>query len=267
MFTAPDADRWILKGAGALLARLPDARHSRDIDLAFTRSPTPRSSDTAQPLDDATASLRTALDVDLGDHFRFEISRISPLPETAKGHRVHVVAYLGPRYATFHVDVVVGTAMTGIPQPGTPLIPLDIPGLQRPTYRLFPLADHVADKLCAIIEIHPRADGARPSTRVKDLVDLVLIAQTQSLDADQLTAAVRLGAAHRGLTLPRHLSVPDTPLWRRGYPDRAHETPSAIPDFDAAVTLVAELLDPILNGAATGTWNPHTSQWIPNSLP
>src|SRR5664280_1097851 len=38
-FMGPDADRWVLKGAGALLVRLPEARHSRDIDLAFAPSP------------------------------------------------------------------------------------------------------------------------------------------------------------------------------------------------------------------------------------
>jgi predicted nucleotidyltransferase component of viral defense system len=32
IFTEPDAP-WILKGGTAMLARLPDARHSRDVDL------------------------------------------------------------------------------------------------------------------------------------------------------------------------------------------------------------------------------------------
>jgi len=30
-FSAEDADRWMLKGVGALLARLPVTRHSKDI--------------------------------------------------------------------------------------------------------------------------------------------------------------------------------------------------------------------------------------------
>jgi hypothetical protein len=30
LFTAPDAAYWVLKGAGALLARLEQARHSKD---------------------------------------------------------------------------------------------------------------------------------------------------------------------------------------------------------------------------------------------
>jgi hypothetical protein len=35
LFTSPDADMWVLKGAGALLARLEHARHSKDIDVYF----------------------------------------------------------------------------------------------------------------------------------------------------------------------------------------------------------------------------------------
>jgi hypothetical protein len=33
LFTASDAHNWVLKGAGALLARLEQARYSRDIDV------------------------------------------------------------------------------------------------------------------------------------------------------------------------------------------------------------------------------------------
>jgi hypothetical protein len=224
VFTADDADCWVLKGAGALLARLPDARHSRDLDLAFTGSPAARSRDVdpaQSSVDEAAVSLRRAIDADLADYFRFEITRISALPEAAKGCRVHVVAYLGPRYAGFHVDLVVGTAMSGTPEIGPPLVAVDVPGLLRPGYRLFPLTDHIADKLCAVIETHPHADGTQPSTRVKDLVDLALIAGTQSIIANQLTVAIRAGMAHRGLTLPPRLAIPDTPLWRTGYPARA----------------------------------------------
>ncbi len=155
-FTGPDSQRWVLKGAGALLARLPQARHSRDLDLAFLVLDNERDDD----LDEAVESLREAVDRDLGDHFRFEVVRGSPLQEAANGRRLHLVAYLGTRYAAFHVDVVVGTAMTGVPELAAPLTSVDIPGLVRPTYRLFPLADHIADKLCAIIEVHDQ-DGVR----------------------------------------------------------------------------------------------------------
>ncbi len=264
-FTGPDADRWVLKGAGALLVRLPDARHSRDIDLAFSAIPL-RGDELTSPqgddaVEDAARSLIDAAGRDLGDHFRFEITRTSGLQEAARGRRLHVVAYLGARYAAFHVDVVVGTAMTGVPQPASPLVALTIPGLVRPEYRLFPLADHVADKLCAIVEVHDRASGLQASTRVKDLVDLALIAKTQKLAADAAILAVRVGAAHRGLKLPARFAVPDLEVWRRGYPAKAREVPGVVPDFDAAVHLVASLLDPILNGTARGEWNPTATRW------
>lgn len=53
LFTAPDADSWVLKGAGALLARLEQARHSRDIDVYFAEQ--------SAAVSDATAALGTAL--------------------------------------------------------------------------------------------------------------------------------------------------------------------------------------------------------------
>src|SRR4051794_33785237 len=93
-FTAPDADSWVLKGAGALLARLPEARHSRDLDLAFTTRTAALPDDIQRAVDDAVASLQAALDTDLGDFFRFEFQRTSPLQEAARGRRIHLVAYL-----------------------------------------------------------------------------------------------------------------------------------------------------------------------------
>jgi hypothetical protein len=209
VFNGPDAERWVLKGAGALLAPLPEARHSLDLDLAYTFTPATAADSTADAiLAEAVSALHTAADRDLGDHFRFEITRTSALQEQARGRRLDLVVYLGARYAAFHVDVVVGTAMTGVPDSSPPLTPLKIEGLVRPSYRLFPLADHIADKLCAIIEVHDRGGQAQPSTRVKDLVDLALIATTQQIDGAALQRAVALGAAHRGLAPPDTLRRP-----------------------------------------------------------
>lgn len=123
------------------------------------------------------SALRLALDRDIGDHFQFEVIKIVPLQEEAKGSRVHVQARLGPKaYAGFHIDVVVGTAMSGQPDVVPPLTPVQIDGLVRPPYRAFPLADHVADKFCAIITGHSRAGVVNSSSRIKDLVDIALIA-------------------------------------------------------------------------------------------
>jgi nucleotidyltransferase AbiEii toxin of type IV toxin-antitoxin system len=64
IFTGPDAKRWILKGATAILARLAgDARHTRDIDLYRQDEDLPA----------AENSLRTSAATDAGDFFRFTL--------------------------------------------------------------------------------------------------------------------------------------------------------------------------------------------------
>lgn len=126
-------------------------------------------------LDDAVNALRAALRIDLGDHFVLDIARIAPLQEDAKGVRVNVTARLGATsFATFHIDVVVGTVMTGRPDVVPPWAPLDIEGLVRPSYRVFPVADHLADKLCATVGVYARAEQPASSSRVKDLVDIAI---------------------------------------------------------------------------------------------
>lgn len=258
VFTGVDRERWILKGAGALLARLPDARHSRDIDMAYVAE----SGQTEEAeLEDAERSLRVAADSDLADHFRFEITRVTPLQEAAKGRRLHLSAYLGSKYATFHTDVVVGSIMTAKPDQFPPLTPVQVPGLTRPGYRLFPLADHVADKLCATIEVHQRDGHVQPSTRVKDLVDLVLIASTQRPSAAQLRHALEVGTRLRGLVLPDRFVVPELQSWRAGYPRKANDAAAELPSFDDAVRQAADFLDPVLAGIASGRWDPVLGLW------
>jgi len=254
-FTGEDAQFWVLKGAGALLSRLEgQARHSKDIDLYFAEQ--------AADTDRAVQALVAALDLDLADHFRFEVTRISSLQEAAKGRRVHLTAYLGTRFASFHVDVVVGTAMSGAPDHVPPLTPLEFDGLERPPYRVFPVADHV-DKLCAILESHDMGDGTiRASSRVKDLVDIALIARSQSISGRELRAAVLAGAEHRGLTLTGQFEVPDVAAWRWGYPNRAADVPGPVPTFDEAVDVAARLLDPVLAGAVAERWDPTASRWL-----
>ena len=65
------------------------------------------------------------------------------------------------RCAQFHIDLVTNVRMTGVPDDVGPLLPIELPGLPRVTYRAYPLEDHIADKVCALLEAHPRASGTR----------------------------------------------------------------------------------------------------------
>jgi len=254
IFTSPDADLWVLKGAGALLARLEHARHSKDTDVFFAE----QHADTAK----SVGALRSGLEMDLGDFFTFDVAKIVPLQEEARGSRVHVAARLGPKpFAVFHIDVVVGTSMSGEPDLVAPPTPLSITGLVRPLYRTFPLADHLADKLCAIISTHLSGERVRASTRVKDLVDIALIAATQRISAPALRTAIIVNTAHRGLPIPEMFAVPDEAVWRRGYPKVASDAPGPAPSYEQAVNLASSLFNPILAGSKHGHWDPAVGQW------
>lgn len=255
-FAGQDADRWVLKGAVALLARLAGhARHSKDIDLYYAEP--------SASIGEAVDAFLIAARRDLGDHFRFEVSRTSPLQEHVQGRRLRLGAYLGARFATFHVDIVVGTAMSGDPDLAVPLTPLNIDGLVRPPYRVFPVADHLADKLCAITETHQRADGTvMASTRVKDLVDVALIARSQPVLGPELHRALVIGASHRGLTLPPRFAVPDLDAWCTGYSRRAADAPDPVPSFREAADVASRLFDPVLAGRLDGSWDPQAGRWL-----
>lgn len=257
-FTGADATDWVLKGAGALLARLEGrARHSKDIVLSYTRG--------TASTELAVSAFLDAVGRDLGDHFRFEAERTTALREGSRGRTVHLNAFLGSQYAAFNVDIVVGTAMSGQPDLVPPLTPLEVGGLVRPPYRAFPLADHVADKVCAMIERHSRADGSvQPSSRVKDLVDIAIIARSQTIAGPELRTALLTGTAHRGLTPPARFNVPDVAVWQAGYARRASDVPGQAPTFDEAVDLARRLLDPVLAGPVRAVWNPATHRWTPS---
>ena len=251
--TEPDA--WVLKGATALLARLHgSARHTVGVDLYRQDA----------QLDVAEVALRAAAATDLGDFFRFTLAPGQRVAEGRTTLRVPIIVFLGAtEFARFHVDLVTGIEMTGQPDEAEPLVPVELPGITTVRYRVYPVADHVADKVSAMLELHARAAGpAQASTRYRDLADLALIAHTQPVAARQLRRALTSEARRRGLELPTALPTPDAPGWRAGYARVARNVPG-LPerDLDAAVATVSSFIDPALAGTAIGTWDPDRLAW------
>lgn len=249
-------DDWVLKGGTALLARVRDTRHSKDVDLNRIDG----------TLEDAVQELRAAATTDLDDHVRFTAgddgrtaSRVGP-PGRATA-KLSITPHIGVRpMGSFGVDVVVATLITADPDLHHPTPVVDIPSLTSPPYRLYSVVDHVADKVCATMELHA---GLR-STRSRDLFDLVVFASTQTISAAPLWRAVEAERLHRGLAPVPSWAPPDG--WATGYVKDARGTPygAEYPTFAAANTLVAQLLDPVLSGELTyGIWNPNDRQWQP----
>ncbi|MGA7704824.1 MAG: nucleotidyl transferase AbiEii/AbiGii toxin family protein [Solirubrobacteraceae bacterium] len=254
VFTS-DPERWVLKGATAMLARLEGvARHTRDVDLLSR----------VGGLSEAEQALRAAADLDLDDYFSFTLSPGRQIVQGAGAMRVDVVAFLGIReFAKFHVDLVVDRSMTRIPNAVSQLVAIDLPGLPSTTYRAYPVADHVADKVCALLELHERASGLKEgSTRFRDLADLVVFAHTATVDATALTTGLSSEAERRGLALPSRIAAPTGRDWPRGYVGVARDVPHMRErDLSTALETVGLFIDPVLTGTARGSWDPATLRW------
>ncbi len=99
-----------------------------------------------------------------------------------------------------------------------------------------------------------------PSTRVKDLVDLVLISDLAELDGDRLIRALHSTFATRA-SQPLPDAVPPPPSsWERPYAELAREVGIAS-DLDAGHGAAAELLNPILSSRAARRWDPTARGW------
>lgn len=240
-------DGWVLKGGTALLARVRDARHSLDVDL-WTES---------GDLDAAVESLRRAAALDLGDHLRFELDEPTL---TKSGRQILVSAFAGARrLESFKIDLVAGSIITAPVEEVRPGNRIELPRLgDAAPYRLYPLVDHIADKVCAIHEMH----GDKRSTRSRDLVDVLVIAATQRVDSRALIVAIDTERRHRGLGEIARLDPP--PEWAStiGRPLRDVVDLVSASTFDSAVEAARDFLDPILDGSARGFWDPEARQWI-----
>jgi len=244
-------DGWVLKGAAALLAREVSVRATRGVDL-YRRA----------GLVEAEATLREALALDLGDWFTFEAGRSRQMTADVTGLTIAVTVRIGVReWESFNVDLVGAAAgMTGTPESVPALARIDLDELAQPGYRAWPLADHIADKLAATIATYGRSN--RPSTRVKDLIDLVVLTHCAHTAAEDAIAAVRAQASRRDIVLPATFQIPDLGHWSRHYPLEARKVRGLREQsLDDAVNTVRPFVDPILAGTATGSWDPVTLGW------
>ena len=132
IFSETPTDAWLLKGGTALLARVPSARATSDVDL-FNRR---------HSLAAALTELRRLAVLDLGDFFRFEyVSHTDSLggkqQAYTEGIRVSFDVYLGVnKKDRLNVDLVVKAVTTETPETITVECP-DTP--QTPAVRVSPV--------------------------------------------------------------------------------------------------------------------------------
>lgn len=246
--------RFILKGGSGMLARVPNARATRDADFATQKNESPNA---------IVDALNELLAADMGDFCRFVLTRREESKDDNGYSRL-----LKLRYATYIgdeekdpvlVDLSLDCEVTLPPERLTPANRLDVPGLDVQDYFVYSVEDQLADKLCAIMETHP---GGWGSSRMKDLADVVAYALTQSPSSDGLSAAIANECARRSMEIPQQFKAPNE--WRVGYQSFAlkAKTPEEYRPFDQSCSLASKLFDPILKGqAGNKKWNPDTLAW------
>lgn len=228
------SDRWLLKGGFALDLRLGErARATRDVDIEWQ---------TAE--DELLDALIDATSVDVGDYFAIQVERTTTPPDRLGGsHRFRVTAALAGRpFETFLLDV--GLRSDTINEYDTLTTPdiLAFAEIEPAHIRAITLERHIAEKLHAYTR---RYGDDQPSTRAKDLVDLVLISDLASFEFSRLrNVIVRLFEARATHELPGSVPAPPTE-WARPYRALAEEV-GLDPDPTVGHRLVADFLDPVL---------------------
>jgi hypothetical protein len=250
MAVAPN--RWVLKGAVAIHCRVgPQFRTTKDMDIGRQDSE-----------EAATADFLTVQSVNLGDHFTFTIERTGRLDPALEGAavRYHVTAQLAGRpFEDVTVDVGFGEPPFGEPElvRGPDLLsfaeiaPAEVPAL--------PLEQHVAEKVHAYTRSYA---GGNPSTRVKDLIDLVVISSFFSFQAGRLRGALENTFGSRAThALP--LTLPSPPSqWRIPYHRMAIEV-GLDQEVSEGYKQATAFLDPILQGQVPdeACWDPTKYMW------
>jgi hypothetical protein len=253
---ATGPDRWLLKGGLALELRLHDrARATKDVDLEWH-------ADGEEPLD----TLIDAAEHDAGDYFTFQVERTGPPPERLGGsQRFRVSAALAGRPFEQHflLDIAPRDDADRETVHLTTSNLLAFAGIEPVTIAAIPLERHLAEKLHAYTRTF---DDGRENTRVKDFVDLALIAELEQLDATALREAIDAAFLKRGMqAVPDRLPTPPA-AWTVPYRELARTTRSPT-DLAAGHAAAAAMLDPILTGQVTGgTWNPNEQLWTREAL-
>lgn len=105
--------------------------------------------------------------------------------------RVHFDSSAGRSLRTsVNIDLVVGCNVTGTIDE-EPVEALEAVFQEKmPSVKLYPIVDHLADKVAATMQIYPHHANSTESTRVKDLVDIAHIAFTEIIDGHELTVAL-----------------------------------------------------------------------------
>jgi hypothetical protein len=211
------------------------------------------------PSELAYSALAEAAHLDLADWFEFTVRQGGTRlpPAGLGGLRFPVTAMVDGRvFESYHVDVGTGApvvdAVEGLVAPDL----LAFAGSAPTVMPCCPLTQQLAEKVHAYVR--PRAGAAK--TRVKDLVDILLIAERTTLDAPDLWKALQATFETFDQQVPE--AMPDPPgAWRAPFRRLAVGVGLVTDELAGATSTVRRFLDPVLEGKRQGAWDPDAQEW------
>ncbi|MFC9935830.1 nucleotidyl transferase AbiEii/AbiGii toxin family protein [Glutamicibacter sp. NPDC127525] len=265
VFSQEDS-RWTLLGGNALLIRTGYGRFTQDVDLSRDE----QWEDLSHVQEELEALLSEG---DRLDDFSFTITKAIAHSEPdnygygSKTAKINVrVDFGGKPFDTFSIDITSRKHITSAVERIQLKPALDDAALTGlPAIPTVQAENHLADKICALYETHQGAKQ-RPSTRYRDLADMIRFVKDVPFDAAQLILVLKHEQQRRKIRLPDQLVSPH-PSWNKEYPKAARafaQYPQHLLPLDKALDYAGTCLNEILNNTRTeGRWNPEHQQWEP----
>lgn len=240
---------WILKGGFMMeLFFQKRARTTKDIDLHCRLEE-----------EEIYQQLQSAGSSDLNDWFRFEVA--APQSENQflqDMKRFNVKSLLASRqFENFHVDVNSSDMLMDQPKEidGMDLLAFaEIPPIKILCY---PLTQQVAEKIHALSRTYQSGEVSR----VKDVVDILLIATSERFSSRKLRDSITSTFQNRNssdldTSIPRINSI-----YSRDYASMARQIGLTIISLDEANNALKSFLLPILQMKKPSMWNPAKWKW------
>lgn len=242
---------WVLKGGTALVWRDPEARSTRDLDF-FNRD-AQSVQQAVEAFEDTLRQISTApYDISLECESNPEQFTVAGRRQSTK-ITVHLKDDYGRRLKNpITIDLVIGCQMTGDAEERPSSALEDVLQVNMPKVQLYPVVDHLADKVAATMQSYSQLGRENPSTRVRDLIDIVQLALTEVIDGRQLHIALESERLERGLApYSEGLVCPDS--WSAMYTGRRVKKGGTTPSrYEEALAIAKNLLDPAISGEAIG---------------
>jgi len=244
-----EPDQWVVKGGFALQLRLgASARTTKDIDLLVTGE-----------TQEIYPHLRDAGAKDLGDWFAFEVmNTIHSDVDDIGGLRYRIHSLLdGRTFERFHIDIGIGDPLLApVEYLETPAL-LTFAGIEPTIVPCYPITQQIAEKYHAFTR--PHVSGV--SSRVKDFVDMLLLAEMGKLDSISLRKAIQVTFDDcKTHELPVKVPQPSKD-WSLPFQKMAIEVGLEFKSLSDAGVALQQFLDPTLEAETQKSWNSINWHW------